>query len=123
MAASSASDPASEASAKATTLIVSTATSVTARAHCICFCAIRPAKSSSKNRTACPRVQRFSRDSTSGLTFGKTMMAFDADDSPNSTGRAIRKNATEATRTAVFDPSKNASGPVATAESMTFPRI
>ncbi len=63
-----------EASAKATVLIISVATSVTARAACICFCAMRPAKSLSKKVTACPSVQRCRRDSTSGSTFGPTMM-------------------------------------------------
>jgi hypothetical protein len=71
-------------------LIVSDATSVTARAACICFVAIRPAKSLSKKVTACPIVQRCSRDRTCGITFGCTHSALVADEAPNTSGRMNR---------------------------------
>ena len=87
-------DPTSEAIAKKPTLITSAATSVNARAACICFCAIRPAKSSSKNVTDWPSVQRFSRDRTRGVTLGCTTMAFAAADTPKDSGRSTTKNAT-----------------------------
>ena len=120
---SKATDPTREASAKATTLITSAATSVTARAACICFCAMRPAKSSSKKLTFCPNVQRCSRDSTSGFTLGCTMIALEAEERPNSTGRATRKNAiAPKTRTRLL-PSKNRSGPALTVASITLPKI
>ena len=115
-------DPNKDASAKATTLIASDATSVTARAHCICFWAIRPAKSSSKNVMFCPRVQRCSRDRTNGLTLGCTMMELDAADSPNAIGRIARKNPIAKAINQKFDPSKKLSGPKVVA-SMTMPRI
>ncbi len=89
----SSADPTSEASAKQTTLMNSVATSVIAREVCICFCAMRPAKSSSKKVTACPSVQRCSRIRTIGFTFGATMIAFDAEDRPNMSGLSSRKNA------------------------------
>ena len=52
--------------ARPSVLTDSDTVSVMARAVCCCFWAIRPAKSSSKNDRLCPRVCRFSRDSTSG---------------------------------------------------------
>ena len=80
-----------EASAKAMVLIDSLATSVTARAACICFCAIRPAKSLSKKVTACPSVQRCRRERTRGRTFGCTTMEFDAAESPKASGRSTTR--------------------------------
>ena len=69
---------------------ISVATSVTARAACICFCAMRPAKSLSKKVTACPSVQRCSRDRTSGITFGPITMEFEAEDAAKDRGRRTR---------------------------------
>ena len=47
-------------------LTKSVTASVTARAVCCCFWAIRPAKSSSKKESDWPRVCRCSRERTSG---------------------------------------------------------
>ncbi len=63
---SSTAEPITEESVKATTLIASDVTSVTARAVCICLVAMRPAKSLSKKVTAWPIVQRCRRDCTRG---------------------------------------------------------
>jgi hypothetical protein len=83
-------EPMTEARAKQTVLITSVATSVTARAACICFCAMRPAKSLSKKVTAWPSVQRCRRDSTSGITFGPMMMLLEAEDTAKASGRRTR---------------------------------
>ena len=69
----SAADPTTDASANATVSIVPETTSVVARATCICFCAIRPAKSLSKNVTACPIVHRCRRDRINGNRLGSTV--------------------------------------------------
>ena len=103
--------------------MISDTTSVTARAACICFCAMRPAKSSSKNPTVWPSVHLCKRDNTKGFTLGCTMIELDADDRPNSTGRAIRKNANAPSIRAVLFGSKNPSGPSSAAESITMPRM
>ena len=88
-------EPTSEASAKATTLIDSTTTSVRARAVCICFWAMRPAKSSSKKVTDWPIVQRCNRERTSGLTLGATTTLLAAAASPKTSGRSTRKKPTK----------------------------
>mmetsp|Transcript_18034 Transcript_18034/g.27587 ORF Transcript_18034/g.27587 Transcript_18034/m.27587 type:complete len:291 (+) Transcript_18034:14232-15104(+) len=98
-------------------------TSVTARAACICFCAMRPAKSSSKKVTDWPNVQRCKRDKTNGFTLGCTMIEFDADDSPKRIGRAIRKNPSAPMIRPILPGAKNPSGPNSTVASITRPRI
>ena len=117
------SDPTNDASAKAITLMTSTVTSVSARAACISFCAMRPAKSSSKKVTAWPSVHRFRRDKTNGLMFGATRMEFAAEESPKNSGRATRKNAVAAKSIHSVEPSKYAAGSVPETESTTRFRI
>ena len=68
-------------------------TSVSARAACICFCAMRPAKSLSKNVTAWPRVQRCSRDRISSSATGSAPpTAIAADVMPKISGRRSGQN-------------------------------
>ena len=83
-------DPTTDDSENAAVSIRPDTTSVAARAVCICFCAIRPAKSLSKNVTACPMVYRWMRDRISGNRFGSNRIEAAAVFRPNTTGRAIR---------------------------------
>ena len=114
-------DPIIEASANEIVLIDSLATSVTARAACICFCAMRPAKSLSKNVTACPMVQRWSRDRTSGSTFGCTTTEFEAADSPNAMGRNTTRKTTKP-RSSAHSSRRTVAGSPILARSTTRPR-
>ena len=107
--------------AKVAVLTISLATSVTARAVCICLVAMRPAKSLSKNDTAWPIVQRCSRDSTSGRTLGPMMTLELALDRPMMTGRTSTKNSTKSAINGRWSASDRPSG-VPAARSTTAPR-
>ena len=90
IASSSTTEPATEARPKAIVSILPATTSVAARAVCICFCAMRPAKSLSKNVTAWPMVQRCRRDRISGNRLG-SMVSDNAEVfRPKIKGRATR---------------------------------
>ena len=106
--------------AKPPTFMHSITTSVIARAVCCCFCAIRPAKSSSKKLSACPIVCRCSRDMTSGNRFTPNESELNPPLMPMRPGRMITKN-TASRRNLPQCAANSPTGPCSVARSMAQP--
>ncbi len=102
-------------------LTLSTTTSVSEFETWSCFCAMRPAKSLSKNSTEWPSVQREMRDSTAAPRFGARMYWLKYDPSPSKTGRSTTKTPNNSANSQGAWPAK-AAGPVASTVSMVRPR-
>ena len=112
--------PSAAAPAKLIAFTVSCTTETMPFAACICFCAIRPAKSSSKKLTDWPSVCRFSRDITCPKRFGITAIDWNPPASPNDSGRSTSSTRIAVTARPRLSAQNPAPGPAAVA-SITLP--